>query len=195
VSEATPIALLGTSADPPTQGHKALLAGLLTLYPRVVTWASDNPLKHHIADLEERCLLLRSLVEAIGDPRLHLAQELSSPWAVETLRRAQRRWPDCPLHFVVGGDLVPQVRRWRNVEQVLRACTLAVVPRHGWSLAAEDLEELRQRGGRIRLLPLRIPASASSRIRERADPAQLPPELLPVLLEHNLLSLYGLPSP
>ncbi|MGL6133191.1 MAG: nicotinate-nucleotide adenylyltransferase, partial [Prochlorococcaceae cyanobacterium] len=39
------VAMLGTSADPPTRGHQALLEGLLNLYPRVATWASDNPVK------------------------------------------------------------------------------------------------------------------------------------------------------
>ena len=40
------VALFGTSADPPTMGHRALLLGLRRLYPLVATWASDNPLKH-----------------------------------------------------------------------------------------------------------------------------------------------------
>lgn len=193
--DAAPIALLGTSADPPTRGHQALLQGLLALYPQVVTWASDNPLKRHNATLEQRILLLRCLVEAIGDPRLSLEQDLSSPWAVKTLERAHRRWPGRPLHFVVGSDLVPQIDRWRDGDRVLKACTLAVVPRQGWSLRAEDLARLRRLGAGIELLPLRIPASASSRIRQRADAGLLPPALLPVLLEHNLLSVYGLSSP
>ena len=49
-----PIALLGTSADPPTLGHQALLIGLLSLFPQVITWASNNPVKIHSASLEER---------------------------------------------------------------------------------------------------------------------------------------------
>lgn len=43
------IALLGTSADPPTRGHQVLLEGLLRRYGQVATWASDNPLKQHDA--------------------------------------------------------------------------------------------------------------------------------------------------
>ena len=49
-----PVALFGTSADPPTRGHQALLEGLLQLYPTVATGASDNPLKQHGAPLEQR---------------------------------------------------------------------------------------------------------------------------------------------
>ncbi len=37
------IALFGTSADPPTCGHQALLEGLVAMFPKVATWASDNP--------------------------------------------------------------------------------------------------------------------------------------------------------
>ena len=141
---ATRLALFGTSADPPTRGHRALLEGLLGLFPQVVTWASDNPLKQHGAPLELRTALLAALVGAIDDPRLSLEPELSSPWAVETLERARARWPQRDL------------------------------------------------GASLDLLPLAIPPSASSRIRERPDPAQVPSELWPVLLQHNL---YGLSQP
>jgi nicotinate-nucleotide adenylyltransferase len=186
------IALFGTSADPPTRGHRALLEGLLGLFPRVATWASDNPLKRHTAPLEVRTALLQALVEAIGDPRLELAQALSSPWAIETLQRAHGRWPDRELVFVVGSDLALQIPRWKQAEQVLRGCRLAIAPRHGWPLAEADLAPLRRLGARPELLALEIPASASSLIREQPDPALIPKELWPVLLQHNL---YGLTPP
>ena len=95
------IALLGTSADPPTIGHQALLEGLLREFPRVVTWASDNPSKRHGAELKQRSDLLNRVVQTIGDPRLELGQDLSSPYAITTLERARQRWPQSPLCFVV----------------------------------------------------------------------------------------------
>jgi nicotinate-nucleotide adenylyltransferase len=162
---------------------------LLRLYPRVATWASDNPLKAHQAPLDVRAALLEALVEAIDDPRLSLEQELSSPWAVETLGRAARRWPGHELVFVVGSDLAPQIPGWKRAGEVLGACRLAIVPRRGAPLAKADLERLRALGGRPELLPLEVPAAASSRIRERPDPDLVPAELWPKLLQHNL---YGL---
>ena len=48
------IALLGTSADPPTRGHQALLEQLLEHHGQVVTWASDNPGKCHALPLADR---------------------------------------------------------------------------------------------------------------------------------------------
>lgn len=179
------IALLGTSADPPTQGHRALLQGLLQRFEQVVTWASDNPLKSHTAPLELRCRLLAALVAAIGDPRLRLEQELSSPWAVVTLERARRRWPQAEPVLVVGSDLSSQIPRWKDAERLLAGTALAIVPRQGWPVQPADLEALRRLGARPELLDLAIPASASSQLRRSLEGGQLPEELRPLLLQDN----------
>lgn len=186
------VALFGTSADPPTRGHQALLEGLLRLYPEVVTWASDNPLKQHGAPLEQRADLLGQLVAAIADPRLSHQQELSSPWTISTLERAAARWPGHELVFVVGSDLAPQIPSWRQAQALLERCQLAVAPRAGWPLQPGTLEQLEALGGRVVTLPLAVPATASSAVRHNPDPSQIPPALLPWLLEHNL---YGLSCP
>ena len=69
------IALLGTSADPPTFGHQALLEGLSTLFPKVVTWASDNPNKRHGIPLKKRCELLQILVKDLAIPKIEIIQD------------------------------------------------------------------------------------------------------------------------
>lgn len=194
-AEAAPVALFGSSADPPTLGHRALLEGLLERYPLVATWASDNPLKRHRAPLPLRQRLLEALVQAIANPSLQLVQELSSPWAVETLARARQLWPQRPLVFVVGTDLVPQLPRWRQARALLAGCRLAIAPRQGWPLQQTDLERLWALGASTEVLPLRIPASASSELRQQAGgcgAGQLPPELWPLLLQDNP---YGLIPP
>lgn len=189
------IALFGTSADPPTLGHRALLEGLLAHFPQVATWASDNPMKPRQAPLEMRIALLEALVEAIANPRLALVQELSSPWAIDTLERARQRWPGARPVFVVGSDLVPQMPSWREASRLLAGLELAVAPRQGWPLEESDLERLRALGAQVEMLALPVPATASSRVRGEAgqppDPAQVPEELWPLLRRHGL---YGLPS-
>ncbi|NJM46313.1 MAG: nicotinic acid mononucleotide adenylyltransferase, partial [Alkalinema sp. RU_4_3] len=39
------LALFGTSADPPTLGHLAIVNYLSAKYDRVAVWAADNPFK------------------------------------------------------------------------------------------------------------------------------------------------------
>ena len=69
------IALFGTSADPPTLGHQALLKDLATIFPKVITWASDNPDKTHGISLRKRSQLLRTLVKEISLPQIKLVQD------------------------------------------------------------------------------------------------------------------------
>lgn len=183
------VALFGTSADPPTRGHQALLEGLLQLYPTVATWASDNPLKQHGAPLEQRAALLGQLVAAIGNTRLSHRQELSSPWAITTLERAAACWPGRELVFVVGSDLAPQIPSWKQAQAVLEHCLLAIAPRTGWPMKPGSMEQLEALGGRVITLNLEVPATASSAVRQNPDPSQIPAALMPLLLEHNL---YGL---
>jgi nicotinate-nucleotide adenylyltransferase len=189
VTDPAQVALLGTSADPPTRGHQALLEGLLRLYPQVATWASDNPMKEHGATLKQRAALLAAVVAAIDDPHLELVQELSSPWAITTLERAARRWPAAELVFVVGSDLAGQIPRWKRAGTLLQRCCLAVVPRAGWPLSEAQLEALRVLGGRVEELSLRIPATTSSQARRQPAPEQVAAAAWPLLLQHNL---YGL---
>jgi nicotinate-nucleotide adenylyltransferase len=90
--------------------------------------------------------------------------------------------------FVIGSDLAPQLPRWREARRLLTGCHLAIAPRVGWSLEPADLERLRQLGATFEVLPLRIPATASSTLRPAAaaaDAEQLPAELWPLLLQQN----------
>ena len=111
------IAMLGTSADPPTCGHQALLNGLLSLYPQVATWASDNPQKQHGAPLALRAQLLQALVEEINDPRLQQDQTLSHPFTIRTIERATARWPGAdeasPPHAPLPGGRTGSIGGWR----------------------------------------------------------------------------------
>jgi nicotinate-nucleotide adenylyltransferase len=190
--EPAELALFGTSADPPTLGHQVLLEGLLERFPRVVTWASDNPMKRHGAPLALRSELLAALVRQIANPRLEHRQSLSSPFAIDTLARARQQWPSAALVFVVGSDLAGQIPRWKQAEQVLRGCRLAIAPRRGCPLEPEARGALERLGARMELLTIPVPGTASSQLRQAPDPQQVPAGVWPLLLKHNL---YGISQP
>lgn len=183
------IALLGTSADPPTCGHEALLKGLLDIFPKVVTWASNNPGKSHSESLETRYRLLEALVEDINHPQLDIIQSLSSPWTVNTLKKAKSRWPNSNLLFVIGSDLIEQIPSWSKVKDILREATIGIAIREGWPIKNSHIKNIELLGGQIHLLPLEIPAFSSSTIRENFNPSQVPKSILPLLTGQRL---YGL---
>ena len=183
------IALFGTSADPPTLGHEAMLSELTKIFPKVITWASNNPDKKHEIPLLKRTQLLRILVKKISHPKLELVQELSSPRTFHTLKKASQLWPEASFSFVIGSDLAVQVPKWLNAKSILNKATIAIAMRDGWPISDQELQEIKKLGGEIDLLPFYIPESSSSKFRERPQADLVPQELVPFLLEENL---YGL---
>ena len=155
------IALFGTSADPPTIGHKALLNELTKIFPKVITWASDNPDKNHHISLIKRTQLLRILVKKISHPNLELVQELSSPRTIHTLKKAIQLWPNASLSFVIGSDLATQVPKWLKAKSILNQASIAIAIRDGWPICDQQLKEIKKLGGEIDLLPFHIPKSSS----------------------------------
>ena len=189
IAQINSIALFGTSADPPTLGHEALLSELTKIFPKVITWASDNPDKKHQIPLLKRTQLLRILVKKISHPKLELIQELSSPRTINTLKKAFKLWPEANFSFVIGSDLAVQVPKWLKAKSILNKATIAIAMRDGWPISDQPLEEIKKLGGKIDLLPFRIPKSSSSNFRERPQEDLIPKELVPILLEENL---YGI---
>tara|TARA_B100001250_G_scaffold124759_1_gene106034 strand:- start:478 stop:1065 length:588 start_codon:yes stop_codon:yes gene_type:complete len=188
-SEVNQIALLGTSADPPTYGHQALLEGLSRLFPKVITWASDNPIKNHGASLAQRHVFLKTLVNDLAIPQIEIKQELSSPWTIKTLEKARFYWPQEDLILVVGSDLIKQIPGWFQARNLLRKVRIGIAPREGWPIKKKELSGLEKMGGQIDLLPLKLPATSSSKIRKAPNISQIPKSILPLILKEKL---YGL---
>ena len=180
------VALLGTSADPPTTGHNALLIGLSTIFSKVVTWASSNPSKTHKASLKQRLELLNALVQEISLPNIELKQELSSKWAITTLGMATKYWPNTNLVLVIGSDLIQDIPNWVQAEDLIQKAHIGIVPRYGWPINQNELNKIHQMGGQTSLLQLDIPPSASSAIHKATNVSQIPKAILPILKRKQL---------
>ncbi len=180
------IALFGTSADPPTLGHEAILSELTKIFPKVITWASDNPDKKHQIPLLKRTELLRILVKKISHPKLELVQELSSPRTIHTLRKALHIWPEASFSFVIGSDLAVQIPKWLHAKSILNKAKIAIAIRDGWPIRDRELKEIKKLGGEVELLPFMVPKSSSSNFRKKPQEGLIPSELIPALLEENL---------
>jgi nicotinate-nucleotide adenylyltransferase len=174
------IALFGTSADPPTAAHQAILNWLSHHYDHVAVWASDNPFKSHQTPLEHRSRMLRLLIEEIEPPRgnISLYQSLSSPRTLETISRAREYWGfQVHLTLVIGSDLVCQMPRWYQIAKLLRQVQLLVVPRPGYAVDEVGIEELRKLGAEIAIADLQAPAVSSTAYRENGDPQAITPPI------------------
>ncbi len=173
------IALFGTSADPPTAGHQAILVWLAEHFDQVAVWASDNPFKQHQTSLAHRATMLQLLIEEIYPPRqnLWLMQQLSSPRALVTVEQARQYWPNADFTLTIGADLVTQLPRWYQVEELLQQVKLLIVPRPGYAITESDLASLRQVGANLTVADLEVPAVSSTAYRREADPEIVTPPI------------------
>lgn len=173
------LALFGTSADPPTAGHQAIIHWLSRHYDFVVVWASDNPFKSHQTPLEHRAAMLTLLINDIDPPRHNIGvyPELSSPRALVTVEKVRQRWPDAELTLVIGSDLVGQIPRWYQAETLFQSVHLLVIPRPGYAIEPSHMAHLQRLGAQVAIANLTGLPVSSTTYRESHDPDVLPPPI------------------
>ena len=183
------IALFGTSADPPTAGHQAIIEWLADHYDLVAVWASDNPFKSHQTPLEHRSQMLRLLIEEIEPPRsnISLYQSLSSPRTLETVEKARVHWgPQVNFTVVIGADLVSQMPDWYQIDQLLKQVQLLVVPRPGYEIDEFGIKKLRELGAEVAIADLKAPAVSSTAYRENGDTEAVTPPVVDYIHREQL---------
>lgn len=187
------IALFGTSADPPTEGHRLILTWLAHHFDRVAVWVADNPLKTHQAPLADRVAMLRLLIESSDGlrSRVELDPQLSHPRTLFTVQRARERWPEAEFSLVIGADLVTQLPTWYQAGQLLRQVKVLIIPRPGYAIPKEGIERLRQMGTEVTIADLQGLPVSSSRYREEQDTTVLPASVRAYIHQQQLYRCQG----
>jgi nicotinate-nucleotide adenylyltransferase len=189
------VALFGTSADPPTSGHLAILCWLSQRYDRVAVWAADNPFKSQQTPLEHRSEMLRLLVEEMSQQNVGFHPELSSYRTLETVEKAKQRWgEEVDLTLVIGSDLISQLPRWYQVKDLLQQVQLLVVPRPGYAIENDNIEGLRQLGGKIAIADLTGLDVSSTAYRKNGDTQVLTPLIQAYIHQQHLYKCQDAPK-
>ena len=184
----TKIALFGTSADPPTVGHKMIIEWLSQNFDKAVVWVSDNPFKYHETSLEQRAIMLSILIKNIesNQNNIYLHQELSSRRTLETVELARKKWNDAEFTLVIGSDLVKQLLSWYQIEKLLQKVELLIIPRKGITTKEVDLQNLRELSREVKIAFLEVPNVSSSAYREQGDEMTVAPPIQDYIYQHKL---------
>ncbi|MGD1854781.1 MAG: nicotinate-nucleotide adenylyltransferase [Leptolyngbyaceae cyanobacterium] len=184
------VALFGTSADPPHNGHRSIVATLGHQFDHVAVWASDNPWKTGQSPIAMRMDMLGLAIAELDTPgtvRLH--PELSHPYTAVTLERARRIWPQADFTFVIGADLVKQLPSWHRSADVIRWAKILVFPRPGYQIQEHALDELRRLGAQVAIAtPLSQHHISSSTLRQGCpqQPDEIPAVVQAYIHQNNL---------
>ncbi len=185
------IALFGTSADPPTVGHKKILEELSNIYSFIVTYASDNPKKKHKENIFFRNLLLKTLIKDINNPKIIFNQKLSSPWAIESIKECKNIYALNKIDFVIGSDLITEIFSWRNFDKIINEVKLLIIKREGYPIESNTLKMLEDNKVIFEISSLSIPNISSSMVRLNNNYSDLPKSLIDIVRKNNLYESFS----
>ena len=180
------IALFGTSADPPTIGHKKILEELSKIYAFTISYVSNNPQKKHIEDISIRSHLLKTLIDDLDNPKILFNQNMSSQWAVESIKRCKEIYKFNNLDFVIGSDLIKDIFYWKNFDKIILEVSFFIIMREGYPIASNTLKMLESYKVKFKISTIKIPNISSSKLRLNFHYSNLPSSLIDIVKKNNL---------
>lgn len=188
------IGLYGGSFDPVHLGH-LLVAGAaveeLQLDRLFLVPAAQSPFKpsREPAPAALRVRMLRLAFAGWERCAVDL-QEIERggvSYTVDTLRACRERHPGAELFYLIGGDHVPSLPKWREAEALSSLAEFVVVPRPG-ELVQPPPEPFRVRT--LRGFPLALSSSeVRVRVRTGQSVANLVPSAVADVIHNNALYL------
>ena len=180
------IALFGTSADPPTIGHKKILEELSKIYAFTISYVSNNPNKKHKEDLSIRSNLLKTLIKDLDNPKILFNQRVSSQWAIESIKNCKKIYEFNNLDFVIGSDLIKDIFCWKNFDNIIEEVSFFIILREGYPVESSTLEMLETYKVKFKISTIKIPNISSSKFRSNFNYSNLPTSLIDFVKKNNL---------
>lgn len=164
------IGLFGGSFNPPHEGHLLVSRIALRRLRLDRLWwlvSPGNPLKdtRELPSLAARMAAARRIAR---DPRIvvtGLEAEVGARFTIDTLRYLRARCPGVRFVWIIGGDNLLQLDRWRRWEDIMRLAPVAVIDRPGATLRAANAKAA------LRFPQSRLPEREAARIAFAAPPA------------------------
>ena len=169
------IGVYGGTFDPIHKGHARLLELAKTLggLDKVIVMPDRIPphkQRDDMASPEDRlemCRLTFSGHDDIEVSDYEIRQEGKS-YSVLTLRHLKKLYPEDRLWFIMGSDMLTSFTQWYCYEEILTLAGLICLTRYSGD--SEELEaaaeELRAKGGEIKILPAEAFEVSSSQLRK-----------------------------
>nr|ABE11118.1 putative nicotinate-nucleotide adenylyltransferase [uncultured Prochlorococcus marinus clone HF10-11D6] len=180
------IALFGTSADPPTIGHKKILEELSKIYAFTISYVSNNPQKKHIEDISIRSHLLKTLIDDLDNPKILFNQKITSQWAIESIKKCKEIYKFNNLDFVIGSDLIKDIFYWKNFDKIILEVSFFIILREGYPIESNTLKMLETYRVKFKISTIKTPNISSSKFRLNFNCSNLPSSLIDIVKRNNL---------
>ena len=178
------IAIVGGSFDPVHLGHMSLAEEAFNQLNLDEVWfmpAAQSPLKEHqtFLDADARVELLEAAVEdkpAFKINRCELDRGGIS-FTVDTVRRLKAAHPEDDFSWVIGGDQLQLLEKWKDIEELCGMMEFILRSRPGYEIDNDEIPDIP--GLRFSEVKSRMLDIASSDIRRRIAVGEPVKHLLP----------------
>jgi len=162
------VGLFGGSFDPAHAGHRHVAdVALRALKLDRVWWlvTPQNPLKPKSTPLTQRMTSAREVARGGRHVVTDIESRIGVRYSVDTIAALRRRYRGVHFVWIVGGDVLSEMHRWRRWRAIFRALPIAVVAR----------EQISARGlhapAFARFAQARLPTHRASKLAEVPPPA------------------------
>jgi len=131
-SRSQAIGLFGGSFNLAHEGHLHVAnCGLQRLGLSQIWWmvSPGNPLKTDQTPYDERVASVNALDLPPRMRLSHMERDFGTPYTVDTLRRAKKRWPRTRFVFLIGADNLLQLPQWKGWREIMESVPIAVIAR------------------------------------------------------------------
>lgn len=145
------IGILGGSFDPIHMGHLILgenVRDSLKLDKVIFIPTGINPFKgnRNTTSPTQRLEMIKLAIES--NPHFTIStieiEREGISYTIDTIKSLKGRYKEDDLYFIIGSDIIFQIEKWKDIQQLFKLCKFALVNRPGKELKEIDnkVEEL-----------------------------------------------------
>ena len=165
---------------------KKILEELSKIYDFTICYVSNNPNKNHKEDISIRSHLLKTLIEDLDNPKILFNQQISSQWALESIKKCKEIYKFNNLDFVIGSDLIKDIFNWKNFEKIILEASFFIILREGYPVESNTLKMLETNNVKFKISTIKTPNISSSKFRLNFNCSNLPSSLIDIVKRNNL---------
>lgn len=134
------VGILGGTFDPPHLGHLIIAEEVRLALNLEEVWfmPSQEPPHKNKAFIraEERVEMVKKAIECNPFFKLNTIEvdRLGKSYTVDTLNILKEKHPDVTFYFIIGGDMVEYLPKWRKIDELKKIVTFVGVKRVGFKL-------------------------------------------------------------
>ena len=199
------IGILGGTFDPIHKGHIEVASAVLNaaeLDQLTFMPTGDPPHKVHrnVTPGTLRLQMVQAAIQETGNPKFSVSdmeiERSGYTYTIDTLCALHAQNPADEYVWIIGADVLADLKHWKDYHQVFRLCSFIAMYRPGYSRTdfEAEYEELTQLGTRIQFVEVPSVDISSTEIRTGLAAGQDPSQFVPKSVA-EIIETYGLYQP